>query len=96
MGQGGFMTLTNATPYEWKRTYLHSYQMNNWNFPLSIASGSSSRVYVEWCEGFFKTISDDGGEANYTLGSTGLNFQVQARWRNGFDLRVDLLNKVSS
>lgn len=101
MGQGGYITLINATPYEWKLTHHHSYQMNDWNFPVSIASGKSSRIYVEWCEGIFKHIYDDGGEANYTLGDTGLNFQVQARTgtsqpnQYGFDLRVDLLNMAA-
>jgi len=35
MGQGGFITLVNATNSDWKRIGQNSYQMN-WNFPETI------------------------------------------------------------
>jgi hypothetical protein len=90
MGQGGRITLVNGTPYDWRNTYHHSYQMNSWTFPETIPAGSTASVYVEWSEGIFEHKGDDAGEVTYTLGPSGANFQVQARAGNGFDLRVVL------
>ncbi|HEY7767962.1 MAG TPA: hypothetical protein VIB55_07250, partial [Longimicrobium sp.] len=90
MGQGGKITLVNGTPYNWRNTYHHSYQMNSWTFPDTIAAGTTASVYVEWSQGFFEHSGDDAGEVTYTLGPSGANFQVQARAGNGFDLRVVL------
>ena len=93
MGQGGYITLVNATNSNWKKTYQHSYQMNSWNFPETIKARSTQTLYVEWDQAIFKHQSDDAGEVNYTLeGTPGLSFQVQARATNGFELKVYFLN----
>ena len=89
MGQGGYITLVNSTDSDWNRTGQHSYQMNSWDFPQTIAAKSSVRVYVEWDQGIFHNQSDDAGEANYTLsGTDNLAFQIQARAKKGFELQV--------
>lgn len=92
MGQGGSITLVNATQYDWSNTYQHSYQMNSWGFPSTIPAGSSTTVYVEWDQNIFHTTKDDTGEVTYTLNGTDLNFQVQARVSNGFNLQIVFTN----
>lgn len=98
MGQGGYLTLINATPYKWVQTAQHSYQMNSWSLPGTLSPGGSAKVYVEFCEGFFKTPTDDSGFTNYTLEGTNRHFQVQAcstlEGGNIYhpNLRVDLQN----
>lgn len=96
MGQGGKITLVNGTKYDWVRSYQHSYQMNSWNFPDKILSGKTATVYVEWDQGVFKTESDDGGEATYTLNGINQSFQIQARATNGFNLQVALTGIATS
>jgi hypothetical protein len=39
MGQGGYLSLINATPFSWHKIYEHSYQMNSWDFPDVINPG---------------------------------------------------------
>lgn len=41
MGEGGYMILTNGTPYRWKRSDQMSYQMKSWDFPEVIEAGKS-------------------------------------------------------
>lgn len=88
MGQGGCITLVNATDKNWHRTHQHSYQMNSWDFPETILAKTSVKVYVEWDQGIFTCKSDDAGEAVYTLEGTDNSFQVQARANNGFHLQI--------
>ena len=65
MGQGGFYTLVNATPYTWFKTHQHSYQMNAWSFPDTVAPYTAINVYVEFDEGTGKHTGDDGGEVDF-------------------------------
>ncbi|KAI8976710.1 hypothetical protein BD414DRAFT_539255 [Trametes punicea] len=67
MGQGGYLTIYNATQYDWKKTYQHSYQMNAWDFPDQIAAFTSASIYVEFDEGTGKTPEDDAGEVDFEL-----------------------------
>jgi hypothetical protein len=90
MGQGGFIVLVNGTPYQWRQTYHHSYQMNSWGFPPTISPGSAVPVYVEWDQNITAHEKDDGGEVNYTLEGTNNFFQLQARGSPGFTLKVFL------
>lgn len=89
MGQGGYLLLKNKTPYRWKRTHKHSYQMNSWDksFPEYIEPNSYAHVYIEWTEGT-KTKSDDAGEIDYTMEGCNAVFQVQARAKNGFQIKI--------
>lgn len=95
MGQGGKILLANKTAYRWKKTYNHSYQMNSWNdnFPQYIEPGHTASVYVEWNQGVGHSQVDDAGEIRYELEHTsGLTFEVQARAKKGFELKVHLVN----
>ncbi|KAF8147846.1 hypothetical protein B0H34DRAFT_680030 [Crassisporium funariophilum] len=81
MGQGGIFTITNSTQYDWTRTSIDSYQMNAWDgsFPSTVAAGTTASFYLEWSEGVFQTISDDGGNAVYKMEGSGHTFQFKAR-----------------
>ncbi|MFI6737530.1 hypothetical protein ACIBI9_31790 [Nonomuraea sp. NPDC050451] len=79
MGQGGYLTLRNNTPHEWKRDEQNSYQMNAWDFPERIPAHEDHKVYIEYDEGPFKTKTDDYGNVTYKLGNSDLSFQIQAR-----------------
>lgn len=98
MGQGGFLRITNNTPYRMRKTHEHSYQMNNWNLPDYVDPYTSARAYVEFDEGFFTTTSDDAGETNYTLeGSNDGSgkeywFEVLVRFRY---INVDIKNMAA-
>ncbi|KAF9459494.1 PLC-like phosphodiesterase [Collybia nuda] len=86
MGQGGYINLINGSPYAWQQTYKHSYQMNAWGFPSTVASGKVQTVYVEWDEAH--TTKDDAGEVTYTISNpTSSSFQIQARATSGFMLQ---------
>lgn len=89
-GESGFITLVNGTRYDWKKTYQQQDQMYHWRLPDTIPAGSSSTGYVQWDT--TKAPADDEGKATYTLGETGLNFQVQAPPRNKFPLGIQLIN----
>jgi len=96
MGQGGFITLVNGTPYDWTNIHQHSYQMNSWGFPTTIPAWKTAQVYVEWDQNAFDSQSDDAGEVVYSLNGTPFTFQVQARNTNGFDLQVYFTNLATS
>ncbi|WP_347900744.1 hypothetical protein [Pseudomonas purpurea] len=88
MGQGGYVTLVNATDSDWELTKLEKYQMNAWSFPKKISARSRANVYVEWDQGIGTNQKDDAGEAQYTFGTSGLKFEVQARAKNGFNIQI--------
>ncbi len=94
MGQGGYLNLVNATPHEWKRTLVHSYQMNSWDdsFPESLGPGLQKRCYIEFSEGILENSGDDAGEVTYSIQGTSLSFQIQVRGRPNFHLQVDWKN----
>ena len=84
MGQGGNIAMSNATSYDWNLTHQHSYQMNTWSFPEKISAGTQGSCYIEFSEGISETLSDDAGEAQYTLSGTNFSFTVQARFIDGY------------
>jgi hypothetical protein len=63
--------------------------MNAWNWP-TVSAGKSQKVYVEW--GSKGTITDDGGEAYYSLSGTQSTFSIDARNPGAFHLYVSLDN----
>ena len=84
MGQGGFYTLVNATPYTWFKTHQHSYQMNAWSFPDTVAPYTAINVYVEFDEGTGKHTGDDGGEVDFEVGperGKGTKFELTVHFR---------------
>jgi len=77
MGEGGFLSLINATPYTWHNLYQHSYQLNAWKFPDTVNPGQLAQVYVELGGGSF---GDDAGEVNYSVVNPSTTaFQLQLR-----------------
>lgn len=74
--RAGYVTLINATPYDWKLSYSHSYQMD-WNFPVAVKAGTSHEQYIK----FKKDNKDDGAEAFYYLENSPspASFIVKAR-----------------
>jgi hypothetical protein len=88
-GQGGFITLVNGTPYNWRSSDLSARQMNSWSFPEVIMAGSTSTQYVEWSDSF--STKNDHGTVTFSLEGTDLAFQLEATATKGFfDLRVKL------
>ncbi|KZW03717.1 PLC-like phosphodiesterase [Exidia glandulosa HHB12029] len=87
-GEGGQVNLINGTPFKWKRTYVHGYQMNGWNdhWPTEVAPYSVASVYVEFKTGFLVKTGDDGGEVSYNLDGTPATFQLQAKGKGGFHI----------
>ncbi|TFK60562.1 hypothetical protein BDN72DRAFT_522748 [Pluteus cervinus] len=77
-GYGGNLEICNSTPYTWNQTYLHSYQMNSWNWPTTLGSGQCTNQYIEYDTTVGKTVSDDGGDIEYTFGNAGYKILVQA------------------
>lgn len=80
MGMGGYLWIANATVRPLKVAKIHQYQMNSWNFGDKILSQTRQRFYIEFCEGIFKTPSDDAGEVTFQLEGTSSSFQLQVRW----------------
>jgi hypothetical protein len=77
-GDGGFIHLTNGTPYTWTRTDQSAYQMNNWDFPAKMEPGDSSKYYIEFNTSSWVEQSTTSASVTYTLGDTGLTFSISA------------------
>jgi len=91
-GQGGYITLVNGTPYNWRSSDLSGSQMNSWSFPEVITAGSTATLYVEWSD---STPVKKDGVVTFSLEGTGEKtdptFQLEATAASGaFDLRVTL------
>jgi hypothetical protein len=88
-GQGGYITLVNGTPYNWRSSDLSESQMNAWSFPEVITAGSTATQYVEWSDSI--PTKNDYGAVTFSLEGTDLTFQLEATAASGpFDLRVTL------
>ncbi len=86
MGQGGYVTIVNATKYDMASTINHSYQMNTWKFPDIIAAGTSEKIYVEW-SGVNQTT--DVAVHEYVINGSKA-FGIEARNTNGYNICVHL------
>jgi 1-phosphatidylinositol phosphodiesterase len=79
MGAGFNIQIVNATPYDLKRTYTHSYQME-WNPVDHVAGDSYAQFYGEFEETFPHFPIDDGASATYALdGVPGFSMMIQAK-----------------
>ena len=65
MGQGAYILLINNTISDLVKKGENSYQMAHWNWPDLIHKNEAKKVYVEYSENIFKTVSDDGGNVYY-------------------------------
>ena len=63
--------------------------MSAWSWPATIATGTSTRIYIEWETNIFHNSADDAGEATYRL-LTGEQFQIQAR-ASGRNFNLEVL-----
>jgi hypothetical protein len=95
MGQGGFVVVANGTESDWRLSGHHSYQMAGWNWPDLIPAWGKATVYVEWTESITAHVHDDGGEAEYTIQTTGEKLEFQARWPSGSDRRIQMYFKTT-
>jgi hypothetical protein len=95
-GPGGFVTLINASPYDWKLIYSHSYQME-WQPAKLIPAGTSHEQYLEYWYNHGDN-GDDAAEATYELVGSHVpsSFQLQARQSRGKHLRIEYLDGLSS
>ncbi|KAN0108175.1 PLC-like phosphodiesterase [Hyaloscypha variabilis] len=95
-GPGGYVTLINGSPYDWKLTYSHSYQMD-WKPAAVIPAGRSHQQYLEFWYHWGDN-GDSAAEATYELvGSPEkATFQLQARQSNGKKIRVQYLDNLTS
>ncbi|PGH08809.1 hypothetical protein AJ80_07768 [Polytolypa hystricis UAMH7299] len=83
----GYLVLVNGSPYNWVRTYTHSYGMRTWDWP-DIPAAQSVQVPYEF--NLLGTVSDSAGEASYRLEGTDKTFQVRISARDGFRAGVNL------
>jgi hypothetical protein len=95
LGLSGNLTIINATPFTWQRTFQHAYQMIEWDLPNQIAPGEIRTVSTQW--GFLGKMSDDAAETGYSFNTPGgqVGFQVQARYAKAPQLKV-LLDRAST
>lgn len=77
-----FISLINATPYRWHKTYNNSHQVN-WNkkWPEYIESGQSVTVYAKNVAGLRR--QDAAAETTYSLEGTSKPASLQVQYRAG-------------
>ncbi len=80
-GTGAYITLVNGTPYKWRAVEHSTFQMEAWNFPKTLNSGESRRIYLEYiaddnrsamvkyeiAKNHIITIEFDGGYSDHTV-----------------------------
>ncbi|KAL7896618.1 PLC-like phosphodiesterase [Trichoderma sp. SZMC 28014] len=78
-----WMVLINATPYMWKRGYIHQYQMPDWPSacPEYILPGQSVSVLIQPAKGAFNW-RDSGAEVEYHLMGTSEPTSFMASFSN--------------
>ncbi|OAQ62080.1 LysM domain-containing protein [Pochonia chlamydosporia 170] len=83
VGRNTYISLINATPYNWTKTYNHSYQMNSWDskWPKLMQPGESVTVYASIRFSPYHPMRDSAGETTYRIEGTKnpMSFQVQCR-----------------
>ena len=78
-----YISLINATPYEWHRGYNSSYQLKNWStgWPKRILSGQSHTMVVRRARGSFPR--DSAGDVIYHLKGTKKPMSFMVRYTPG-------------
>ena len=89
----GNLTIINATPFSWQKTFQHAQQMAKWDLPDRIDPGELVTVATEW--GFTEDRSGDTGVTGYSFSTPSgddVGFQFQAHHNDGPQLSVLLDN----
>lgn len=92
MGKGGYFVLTNNTSISWKRDRdtSYTYQMEC-DFPATVSPYSSTSVYFEFLDGFFKDSEDDSAKIKYQNDNTADSFIIHFFYvNNSFQVQVDI------
>ena len=92
----GNLTIVNATPFPWQKTFQNGYQMAQWDFPDRIEAGEIATVASAW--GSVGNMSAAGGDAGYSFSMASeedIGFQFQASYNEGPRLSV-LLDNAST
>lgn len=78
-----WMVLVNATPYTWKRGYIHQYQMPDWldDCPEYILPGQSVSVWIQPAKGIFNW-RDSGADVEYHIVGTSEPTSFMAKFSN--------------
>ncbi|KAG8418028.1 hypothetical protein J3459_006257 [Metarhizium acridum] len=76
------VSLINATPYRWHKTYNHSYQLMEWEkgWPEYIEPGKATTVSVKTTK---HLVSDTAGEATYRIEGTSKPMSLQVQYLSG-------------
>ena len=85
-GASGQFLLVNETPFDWVKTYEHSYQMNNWCLPAKVPAWSSQQVYVEFSGAITDSTIDDAADTTYLIGGSNISFSLGARAFNDSEI----------
>jgi hypothetical protein len=80
-----WMVLVNASPYPWKRGYIHQYQMPDWldDCPEYILPGQSASVWIQPSKGAFNW-EDSGADVEYHLVGTLTPMSFMAKFSNAY------------
>ncbi|OAA46059.1 LysM domain-containing protein [Metarhizium rileyi] len=78
------ISLINATPYQWHKTYNHSYQLSQWEaqWPQYIQPGQVVTVAVKGC-GYCFVPADTAGQVTYRIEDTEKPMSLQVQHRAG-------------
>jgi hypothetical protein len=87
-GPGGYVTLINGSPYDWKLVCSHENQMH-WKPAPIIPAGTSKEQYFEYWHDWGNN-RDCGAEVTYELVGSPMpaSFQLQARQSGGKGIQV--------
>ncbi|KAL6906948.1 PLC-like phosphodiesterase [Trichoderma evansii] len=80
-----WLVLVNATPYTWKRGYIHQYQMPEWldDCPEYILSGQSISIRIQPEKGAFNW-EDSGADVEYHIVGTSEPTSFMAKFSNTY------------
>ncbi|RFU72806.1 hypothetical protein TARUN_9452 [Trichoderma arundinaceum] len=94
-----WMVLVNASPYIWKRGYIHQYQMPDWldDCPEQILPGETASVWIQPTKGAFNW-GDSAADVEYHLVGTSAPMSFMAKFSNRYpgSLRVEFRDELSS
>lgn len=93
-----WLVLVNASPYVWKRGYIHQYQMRDWldDCPEYILPGETRSVWIQPSKGPFNW-GDSASDVEYHLVGTSAPMSFMVKFSNRRpSLRVEFRGELSS